>query len=127
MGNITMKKMPIQQTGTSVIATLITLAVLGYGVYVGIQYVPQAIESRSIDSILKTVDSANKSGSINSVQAAQEKVISLLQINEMNDMADAFTVTERDGRITVTFSYERELNLLYKIQPMPYEKIIILN
>ena len=122
-----MNNIPAQQRGASAIGTIIMLAILGYGVFIGFQYVPQAIESRSIDSILKTVDSANKSGSINSVQAAQEKVISLLQINEMNDMADAFTVTERDGRITVTFSYERELNLLYKIQPMPYEKIIILN
>ena len=122
-----MNKLPLQQRGASAIGTIIMLAILGYGVFVGFQYVPQAIESRSIDSILQTVDSANKSGSINSVQAAQEKVISLLQVNEMNDMADAFTVTERDGRITVTFSYERELNLLYKIQPMPYKKIMILN
>jgi len=122
-----MNNLPAQQRGASAIGTIIMLAILGYGVFIGFQYVPQAIESRSIDSILQTVDSANKSGSINSVQAAQEKVISLLQINEMNDMADAFTVTERDGRITVTFSYERELNLLYKIQPMPYKKIMILN
>ena len=122
-----MNNLPVQQRGASAIGTIIMLAILGYGVFIGFQYVPQAIESRSIDSILQTVDSANKSGSINSVQAAQEKVISLLQINEMNDMADAFTVTERDGRITVTFSYERELNLLYKIQPMPYKKIMILN
>ena len=121
-----MNNLPAQQRGASAIGTIIMLAILGYGVFIGFQYVPQAIESRSIDSILQTVDSANKSGSINSVQAAQEKVISLLQVNEMNDMADAFTVTERDGRITVTFSYDRELNLLYKIQPMPYKKIMIL-
>jgi hypothetical protein len=122
-----MNNLPAQQRGASAIGTIIMLAILGYGVFIGFQYVPQAIESRSIDSILQTVDSANKSGSINSVQAAQEKVISLLQVNEMNDMTDAFKVTERDGRITVTFSYERELNLLYKIQPMPYKKIMILN
>ena len=121
-----MNKLPLQQRGASAIGTIIMLAILGYGVFVGFQYVPQAIESRSIDSILETVDSANKSGSINSVQAAQERVISLLQVNEMNDMTDAFTVTERDGRITVTFSYDRELNLLYKIQPMPYKKIMML-
>ena len=121
-----MNKLPLQQRGASAIGTIIMLAILGYGVFVGFQYVPQAIESRSIDSILETVDNANKSGSINSVQAAQERVISLLQVNEMNDMTDAFTVTERDGRITVTFSYDRELNLLYKIQPMPYKKIMML-
>ena len=121
-----MNKLPLQQRGASAIGTIIMLAILGYGVFIGFQYVPQAIESKSIDSILETVDSASKSGSINSPQAAQERVISLLQVNEMNDMTDEFTVTERDGRITVTFSYDRELNLLYKIQPMPYKKIMIL-
>ena len=121
-----MNKLPLQQRGASAIGTIIMLAVLGYAVFIGFQYVPQAIESRSIDSILETVDSASKSGSINSVQAAQERVVSLLQINEMNDMTDAFTVAERDGRITVTFSYDRELNLLYKVQPMPYKKIMML-
>lgn len=121
-----MNNLPVQQRGASFIGTIILLAILGYGVFIGFQYVPQAIESRSIDSILQTVDSANRSGSINSPQAAQEKVISLLQVNEMNDMVDDFTVTERDGRITVTFSYDRELNLLYKVQSMPYKKIMIL-
>ena len=121
-----MNKLPLQQRGASAIGTIIMLVVLGYAVFIGFQYVPQAIESRSIDSILETVDNASKSGSINSVQAAQERVVSLLQINEMNEMNDAFTVSERDGRITVTFSYDRELNLLYKVQPMPYKKIMML-
>ena len=121
-----MNNLPLRQQGASAIGTVIMLAVLGYAVFIGFQYVPQAIESRSIDSILETIDSASKSGSINSVQAAQERVVSLLQVNEMNDMTDAFTVAERDGRITVTFSYDRELNLLYKVQPMPYEKIMML-
>ena len=122
-----MNNLPAQQRGASAIGTIIMLAILGYGVFIGFQYVPQAIESRSIDSILQTVDSANKSGSINSVQAAQERVVSLLQVNEMNDMTDDFTVTEQDGGINITFSYDRELNLIYKIQPMPYKKIMILN
>ena len=121
-----MNNLQVKQRGASLIGTIIMLAILGYGVFIGFQYVPQAIESKSIDSILETVDSASKSGSIDSPQAAQEKVISLLQINEMNDMTDAFKVTERDGKITITFSYDRELNLLYKVQPMPYEKIMIL-
>ena len=121
-----MNNLPVQQRGASIIGTIIMLAILGYGVFVGFQYVPQAIESRSLDSILETVDSASKTGSIDSPQAAQEKVISLLQINEMNDMADDFKVTDRDGRITVTFNYDRELNLLYKVQPMHYKKTVVL-
>ena len=48
--NNVMKKLPNQQKGASAIFTIILLAVLGYAVYIGIQYVPQAVESKSIDS-----------------------------------------------------------------------------
>ena len=119
-----MSKLPKKQMGASIIGSIIMLAILGYIVFVGFQWVPQAIESRSIDSILKTVESASRSGQINSAQAAQEKVISLLQVNEMNDMTNAFTVTKQDGGFVITFSYERELNLIYKVQPMPYKKVV---
>lgn len=33
-----MSNLPGQQTGASIIGTIITLAVLGYGVYVGFSY-----------------------------------------------------------------------------------------
>ena len=49
-----MNKLPAQQKGASAIVTLIILALLAYGVYVGIQYVPQAIESKSVDSVLNS-------------------------------------------------------------------------
>lgn len=119
-----MNKLPAQQKGASAIVTIIILAVLGFAAYVGIQYVPQVIESKAIDSILKSVDSASKTDRIDSVEAAKTKVISLLQINEMNDMTDSFTVKQLNGGITIEFSYDRELNLIYKKQPMHYEKTL---
>ena len=122
-----MNRLPAQQRGASAIFTLIILVVLGYAVYIGIQYVPQMIESKSIDSMLSVVDDAHKKDSIESVEEARTRVISLLQINEMNDMTDSFDVRQRDGKIMVTFSYDRELNLVYKTQPMHYEKILSLN
>lgn len=113
---------PARQKGASAIVTLILLVVLGFGAYVGIQYVPQAIESKSIDSILDTMQSTQSVNPVQTVQGAQTKLVGLLQINEMNDMTDSFTVKQQDGGIVVTFSYDRELNLIYKKHPMHYEK-----
>jgi len=122
-----MNKLPGRQKGASIISTIITLAVLGYGVYLGIQYVPQAIESNSISSILSSMRDSQISDPVPSNQAASAKVIKLLQINEMNDMTDSFVVERRDDKIVVRFSYDRELNLGYKVQPIHYEKSVSLN
>jgi len=121
MRNVTMKKFPNQQTGASLIATIITLAVLGYGIYVGTQYVPQMVESKSIGSILTSIETDHRIDPITSGHAAKEKVVKLLQINEMNDMVRNLKVRDRSGTITITFSYERELNLGYEKKKIHYE------
>jgi len=122
-----MKRLPSKQKGASAIVTLIILVVLGYGVYIGIQYVPQMIESKSIDSVLNSVKDAHKTDRIDSVEEARQRVINLLQINEMNDMTDSFDVKQRDGKVIITFNYDRELNLIYETKPMHYEKTLSLN
>jgi len=121
-----MKKIPTHQKGASTIGTIITLAALGYGAYIGIQYVPQAIESNSINSILSSMTDSQISNRVTSTRDASAKVIKLLQINEMNDMTDSFVVEKRDDKIVIRFSYDRELNLGYKIQPIHYEKSVSL-
>ena len=121
-----MNKLPNQQKGASVITVFIFLALLGYAVYIGIQYVPQAIESKSIDSILSNLKSENKMDPITDEQEVKTKVTKLLQINEMNDMTESFKVKKVSGALTVTFSYDRELNLGFKKHPMHYEKSLVL-
>jgi len=121
-----MIKLPASQKGASAIVTMIILVVLGYGVYVGIQYAPLVIESKSIDSILNTMEDAQRTDRITSAVDAKTKLVNLLQINEMNDMMDSFTVKDRDGKVTIAFNYDRELNLVYKMHPMHYEKVLIL-
>jgi hypothetical protein len=116
--------MPKRQIGASTISTIITLAILGYGVYVGIQYVPQFIEAKSIDSVLNSIERNHKTEPVTSVQTARDHVIKLLQINEMNEMTDNFKIENRSGTIRIKFSYDRELNLLYKVKPMHYEKLL---
>jgi hypothetical protein len=122
-----MNTFPAQQKGASIFINIIMLAILGFAIYVGIQYVPQLLESKAIDSILQTMDNTRNTTPVDSAQTAEARLISLLQINEMNDMRDSFTVKETNGRITIVFSYDRELNLGFKKQPMHYEKKLVLN
>jgi hypothetical protein len=117
-----MNRLPSRQKGASAIGNIIILVVLGFVVYLGIQYVPQAVESKSIESILKTIENTQRTNPVTTAADARTKVINLLQINEMNDMTDNFTVEKSDGAIVISFSYDRELNLIYKKQPMKYRK-----
>lgn len=122
-----MNRFPGKQQGASAIALIITLVIVGYGLYIGLQYVPQLIESRSIDSILSNIETTQKSDPVSSVDDAKTRVIKMLQINEMNDMTDGFTVKQRDGTVTIKFSYDRNLNLGYKTKQIHYEKSVSLN
>lgn len=121
-----MRNLPKKQKGASAIVTVIVLALLAYGVYLGIQYVPLAIESRAVDSIFATVDKEHRMDSLQSEGEVRNKVSTLLNINEMNDMAKNLSVRQIGGTITIKVKYERELNLGYKVKPMLYEKILVL-
>lgn len=122
-----MKRLPRQQKGASFIGTILVLAVLGYGVYIGIQYVPQAIEAKAINSILDNIRDSQNTDPVVNTQDAGARVIRMLQINEMNDMTDSFTVKRERGKIVIKFNYDRDLNLGYKIHPMHYEQTLSLN
>ena len=122
-----MNTLPNQQKGASAIFTIILLAVLGYAVYIGIQYVPQAVESKSIDSILNSVKTEHKTNPVSTESEAASRVIKLLQVNEMNDMTDSFSVKRRSGVTTITFKYDRELNLIFKKHAMHYQKSLALD
>ncbi len=121
-----MMNLPAKQKGASAIATIIFLALLAYGVYLGIQYVPQAVESRAIDSIFATVYKDHRIDPIQSVDEAKSKVARMLQVNEMNDMAKNVKVRQIAGTITIKVKYERELDLGFKTKPMLYEKTLVL-
>ncbi|MFC1777208.1 hypothetical protein ACFL3I_07690 [Pseudomonadota bacterium] len=121
-----MKNLPAKQKGASAIFTFIVLALLAYGIYLGIQYVPQAIESRAIDSIFATIDQEHRMDRLRSADEAKTKVVKMLQVNEMNEMAKNVSVKRFSDTITIKVIYERELNLGYKTKPMPYEKTLVL-
>ena len=121
-----MKKLPSRQKGASAIVTIIFLGLLAYGVYLGIQYVPQAIESRAVDSIFSTIEHEHRMDLISSGDEAKDKIIKMLQVNELNDLTKKVSVKQFDGKITIKVKYERELNLVYKTKLMSYEKTLVL-
>ena len=119
-------KMQTRQQGGSAIGLIIFLAILGYGIFVGIQYVPQYIESSSVKSMLDTIVDKNKKERFGDIYAVKRAIDDLLYINQMEELEDSFKVRQYRGDITVTVSYERELNLLYETKLMLYESFVSL-
>jgi len=125
--NIIMIRLPGQQQGGSIIANIFFLALLVYGVFIGIQYVPQLIESKTIGSILRSISSDEKIEKNTNERRVSDKLVRLLQMNEMDYMRGSYTVRQHDGKVTIKFSYERELDLIYKMQKVHYERTMVLN
>jgi hypothetical protein len=115
-----------KQKGGSTISLIITLAVLGFGTYLTIQYVPQHMESNTVDSILLKIEQDHRTGRINSDHALWESINRQLNVNGMNDLKSSFEVTQSGGNYIVRVNYERELNLIYKIKSMKYNKTLTL-
>ena len=83
-----MKTLPYRQKGASAIAMFIFIALLAYGVYVGMQYVPIMIESQGVNSILNSISSDQQGEPLSNENEAEAKVIRMLQVNEMDDMVE---------------------------------------
>jgi len=121
-----MKTSQRTQRGASSVILILLLALLGAGVYIGLQYLPQYIEAGSVDSILDSVEKAYDKSAVNSVKSIQDMIDKQLNMNQMNDLKDNFKVTQDGDGYIIKVSYERELNLVYKKKPVTYEKIVIL-
>lgn len=115
-----MQRTGAKERGGSPIVTLLVLAALAYGVFVAIQYVPQWVEAKAVDSILERVREEQASQPVDDVEAARAKVVRMLQINELNDLTGNFTVRRSGGSMVITFDYERELNLLFQNRTIHY-------
>ena len=114
------------QRGASTIGLIIFLAIVGGGAYIGFQYLPQYIECGTVDSVLSNIERAHEKTPVTSVKDIQDMIDKQLNINQMDDMRDNFTVMQDNEMYIVTVSYERELNLIYEKKPMKYEKFITL-
>ena len=121
-----MRTSPRTQRGASPVILILILAILGAGVYIGLQYLPQYIEAGTVDSILGSVEKTYDKSAVNSVESVQGMIDKQLNVNQMNDLKENFKVTQDDEEYIIKVSYERELNLIYKKKPVKYEKTVIL-
>ena len=121
-----MRTSPRTQRGASPVILILILAILGAGVYIGLQYLPQYIEAGTVDSILGSVEKTYDKSAVNSVESVQGMIDKQLNVNQMNDLKDNFKVTQDGEEYLIKVSYERELNLLYEKKPVKYEKTVIL-
>jgi len=118
--------MQTRQQGGSAIGLIIFLAILGYGVFVGLQWVPQWIESNTVTSILDSIVEKNSKQRLSDPSAVKRAIESQLSVNTMDDLMSSFKVKQYRGDIIITVRYERELNLLYEKKLMPFEKTVTL-
>ena len=121
-----MKTGSTTQRGASSLILIIILALLGAGVYIGLQYLPTYIEAGTVDSILDNVEKAYDKSADNSVKSIQDSIDKQLNVNQMNDLKENFKVTQDDEEYIIKVSYERELNLIYTRKPVKYERTVIL-
>jgi Tfp pilus assembly protein FimT len=121
-----MNNMQKKQGGGSVVSLIITLAVIGIIAYLAIQYIPQHLESSTVDSILNSIEQDHRTNRISSVNELMRSIDRQLNVNEMTDMKKNFDVTKSGGMYVVKVSYERELNLIYDTKQMKYEKSLTL-
>lgn len=116
----------VNQRGKSAIGNLIVLVIVGVGVWAGIQYIPQKIEAGTMNSILDKVQQRHNATPFRS-DADLWKIIDMqLNINEMRDMRQNFTVQREGGALTVSVDYERDLSFVVFTKDMSYHKKLTL-
>ena len=114
------------QRGASAITLIVILAIIGTGIFIGLQYVKLYIESGTVDSILSSVEKTHEEKPVSSVNNLQSMINKQLDINQMDHLRDNFKVTQDDEIYIVEVNYERELNLIYEKKLMKYEKTLTL-
>ena len=115
-----------KQRGASAIGIIITLAIIGIGAYIGFQYLPLYIEAGTVDSILTSIENADKEKPVTSAQQIRVMIEKQLDMNQMEDLADSFKVTQDEEIFIVNVNYERELNLIYEKKLIITDKTLTL-
>lgn len=116
-----------KQRGASAVGVIIILAILGVGAYIGFQYIPLFIESGTVDSVMSSIEQANEKKTFASSAEIRNTINKQLDMNQMQELADAFTVTKYEETYTINVYYERQLNLIYKKKLIETDKTITLD
>lgn len=118
---------PSRQCGKSKIGNMIVLALVIFGVWVGIQYIPQRIEAGTVQSILDRVQARHNSTPIRDDRDLWAVINNHLNINDMRDMQDHFK-TKWDGTTaTITVNYDRDLNLIFTTRTIQYRETLVIH
>lgn len=112
--------------GASFLSNLFYLALLGYAIYVVVQFIPLMIESSSVDSILNAIQDTQLPNPVDDVNGAQKKVSDLLNLNAMNDLEKNFKVTETADSVYIDVFYQRELDLLFMDKTIDFDKSLVI-
>jgi hypothetical protein len=91
-----------------------------------LQYIPQFIETGTVDTILDNLETKHKESRFTSVHSIQQAINRQLNINQMEDLRDNFKVMEKGDAYVVTVTYERELNLIYEKRTIQTSKSVTL-
>ncbi len=116
-----------RHSGGSLLGNIFLLALFAYGVYLGIQYVPQLIESKSLDSMLSSIESQHRAHRYDSSHQVEQAVKSMLNLNQMDDMLQHIKIRESPPGISIEIDYDRELDLLYGQKTLHYSKTLDLD
>jgi hypothetical protein len=115
------------QHGGSIIGLVIILAFLGYAVFVAIQYVPQYIESTTMDTVLQSIEDAHRKEPLTDIRSVQAAVDKQLYINGRTDMENHFSIVPIRGSYVVTVRYQRDLDLLFTKKQLEHGKSVTLD
>jgi hypothetical protein len=116
------------QRGSSGIGLILTLVVIGYGVFVAIQYVPQHLEWITVSNVLDSVAERHRQEPMGGAEAVWGVIDRQLYINERGDLKEVFSVAPAPrGGYLVTARYQRPLNLIYTQKQVTHDKSIELH
>lgn len=116
-----------KQSGKSFIGNLVVFAAIAYGIFVGIQYIPQRLEAGTMRTVLDRVEQRHAATPIRDDRDLWTIVDKQLGVNEMRDMRPNFKSSWNGNTVTVTVDYSRELNLLFTTKTMEYHERVALN
>jgi len=121
------KTLPASQPGKSLIGNLIVLALIAFGIWVGIQYIPQRIEAGTVRTILDQVQQRHNATPFQDDRDLWAVINNHLHINEMRDMKNHFKARWDRDTVTVTVDYQRDLNLVFTTRTMEYHEELVLH
>ncbi len=113
----------IHQKGLSLIALIVLLAIVGLTMFFAVQFIPQFMEAGRVDSVLSSIEAKHEETPYANVDAIRSAIKRYLNINQMEELEEAFKVTAENGYFVIKVAYQRELNLIYEKQQKAYEKI----